>query len=260
MKKTYKDVIAMLFVLVLVLATLTACGSSNKAEVSDKIYLENVRFETQEVAEAFLNAKGIPYTVVDAGTTSEGILAEVIADYGFENGQSGYFVNKDETVVLKVFVYEPGEPEPSAEQESMPTETPDETSLASPTATPSAEASEAPNAVAPDDSDTAFVPKDVSDETIKSIQTYNDYLAMYRAILEDYLANYEAAVKGTILYDKEAFADMKKEYDDSFEQQKDAYGDMGESRLISKDTLVDFLINHRDRLKEYTDRVTKHLG
>ena len=50
----------------------------------------------------------------------------------------------------------------------------------------------------------------MSDETIKSIQTYPDYLVMYRKIIEDYLSNYEGVVKGTILYNEMVFDNMKK--------------------------------------------------
>jgi hypothetical protein len=46
---------------------------------------------------------------------------------------------------------------------------------------------------------------------------------------------------------------MKKQYDDSFDQQETLYGTMGKSPIVGKDTLVDFLIGYRDSLKEITD-------
>ncbi|GHU40614.1 hypothetical protein FACS1894111_01530 [Clostridia bacterium] len=121
-----------------------------------------------------------------------------------------------------------------------------------------------PNSVPSEESETAntndanepggvFSPQDVSDETIKSIKTYPDYLAMYRKIIEDYFANYELAVKGTLLYSEENFASMKQQYDDAFESQKKMYESFGNAPLMGKDSLVDFLISYRDGLKEVTD-------
>ena len=104
-----------------------------------------------------------------------------------------------------------------------------------------------------------FSPQDVSDATIRSIQTYADYLAMFRKIVEDYLANYEAAVKGTILYDEKTFADIKRQQGEAFEAQKVLYESLGNTRLIGKDTLVDFLISYRDSLKEITDMLAETL-
>jgi hypothetical protein len=98
-----------------------------------------------------------------------------------------------------------------------------------------------------------FSPRDVSNNTIKSIETYNDYLLMYQKIIEDYLSNYESAVKGTILYDKDTFADMKRQYAEAFEQQKDMYGSYGNAKLMGKDSLVHVLISYRDSLKSSVD-------
>lgn len=249
MRRDSRGMIVVLFIAVMLLGTLAACGGTKDPDVSNKIYLETAYFETQEVAEALLTAKGIPYTVVDAGTTNGSKLAEVVAEHIIlKDGQSGYYVNKGETAVLKVFTYEP---EPDAEQENTPSEPPD-----------AMLPSEAPETQGPDDaggSDTVFTPKDVSDETIMSIKTYDDYLAMYRAIIEDYLANYEEIIKGTVLYSEEAFADMRKQYDDAFEQQKGMYGAMGKSPIVGKDSLVDVLIEYRDGLKSYTDSLAESL-
>ena len=35
--------------------------------------------------------------------------------------------------------------------------------------------------------------------------TYDDYLVMYKKIIDNYFANYENTIKGTILYDKASF-------------------------------------------------------
>jgi hypothetical protein len=98
-----------------------------------------------------------------------------------------------------------------------------------------------------------FKPKDVFDATIKSIVTYNDYLTMYGMIIDDYLDNYQSLFKGTMLYDQATFDDMKKQYASALEEQKEQYGAMGNSPIVGKDTLVDFLITYRDTLNEYVE-------
>ncbi|MDR0951301.1 MAG: hypothetical protein LBM18_00030 [Oscillospiraceae bacterium] len=105
-----------------------------------------------------------------------------------------------------------------------------------------------------------FSPQDVSDETIKSIETYNDYLAMFQKIVDDYLTNYEDAIKGTILYDEATFANMKIQYADAVEQQKEIYGILGNAPIIGKDELVEYLIDFRDNLKESTDTLKQSMS
>ncbi|MEI5988965.1 hypothetical protein A5881_000452 [Enterococcus termitis] len=105
----------------------------------------------------------------------------------------------------------------------------------------------------------AFEPKDVSDQTIKSIKTYQDYLSMYQAIINNYFSDYENMIKDTILYDQASFEEQKKQYDTSFEEQKKQYEKYGNKRLVGKDSLVDFLIDYRDSLKEITDNLAKSL-
>ncbi|ETC91928.1 TPA: hypothetical protein ACU3VQ_001852 [Enterococcus faecalis] len=100
-----------------------------------------------------------------------------------------------------------------------------------------------------------FQPKDVSDETIKSIQTYDDYLTMYKAIIDNYLSNYENSIKDTILYSPEAFEEQKKQYNKSFEEQKKQYEKYGHKKLIGKNDLISFLISYRDNLKQFTDDI-----
>jgi hypothetical protein len=108
-------------------------------------------------------------------------------------------------------------------------------------------------ATQPETTKSNFNPKDVSDATIKSIVTYNDYLTMYGLIIDDYLDNYQSLFKGTILYDQATFNDMKKQYASALEEQKEQYGAMGNSPIVGKDTLVDFLITYRDTLNEYVE-------
>ncbi len=107
---------------------------------------------------------------------------------------------------------------------------------------------------------TVFEPQDVSDATIESIRTYGDYLVMYRMITDDYLANYESAVKGTILYDEETFREMKEDMDEAFEEQEEEYGPIKDKKLVGKDDLVEFLKDYRDSLKETTDTYAEMVG
>lgn len=108
-------------------------------------------------------------------------------------------------------------------------------------------------------SGTAFQPKDVSDETIKSIVTYDDYLAMYQKIIENYLSEYESAIKDTALYSKETFDQQKQQYDSEFAKQKEEYKDTGNKKIIGKDSLVDFLIGLRDNLTETVNGIKESL-
>jgi hypothetical protein len=105
-----------------------------------------------------------------------------------------------------------------------------------------------------------FYPKDVSDVTIQSIVTYNDYLTMYEMIILDYWADYEAALKDTILYSEEGFDQVKQSHKDAFEKQRETYADMGDKRLIGKESLVEFLINYRDSLEESLNAFVEALG
>lgn len=104
-----------------------------------------------------------------------------------------------------------------------------------------------------DTSETVFDPQDVSDETIESIETYGDYLIMYKMILEDYYANYEEAVKGTVLYDEATFQQMKDEMNKQFEMQEEEYGDLKDKKIVGKDSVVQFLKDYRDSLQEMVD-------
>lgn len=111
-----------------------------------------------------------------------------------------------------------------------------------------------------DESETVFDPQDVSDETIESIVTYGDYLIMYKMIVEDYIAKYEAVVKDTLLYDEDAFQQMKDEMDESFEEQEEEYGEIKDQKIIGKESLVEFLKEYRDSLQEVVDTYEETLS
>lgn len=104
-----------------------------------------------------------------------------------------------------------------------------------------------------------FNPQDTSDATIRSISTYNDYLTMYSKIVDEYLTNYQNAVAGTVLDDANTIEQMKQETLKSLEEQKKEYGAMGNTKIIGKDSLVEFLKNYRNGLKEYTDNISTQI-
>ena len=124
---------------------------------------------------------------------------------------------------------------------------------------PSEKAKDATDIDSTSESDTVFNPQDVSDATIESIKTYGDYLAMYRKIVDNYFADYERVIKGTILYNEESFKQMKKEMNKSFDEQEKQYGKMKNSPIIGKDSLVDFLKDYRDSLKNMVDSYEESL-
>ena len=104
-----------------------------------------------------------------------------------------------------------------------------------------------------------FNPQDTSDTTIESISTYNDYLTMYSKIVDEYLKNYQNAVAGTVLDDANTIEQMKQESLKSLEEQKKEYGPMGNTKIVGKDSLVEFLKNYRNGLKEYTDNISTQI-
>ena len=104
-----------------------------------------------------------------------------------------------------------------------------------------------------------FNPQDTSDTTIESISTYNDYLTMYLKIVDEYLTNYQNAVAGTVLDDANTIEQMKQESLKSLEEQKKEYGPMGNTKIVGKDSLVEFLKNYRNGLKEYTDNISTQI-
>ncbi|MBQ3379624.1 MAG: hypothetical protein IJG50_07165 [Clostridia bacterium] len=104
-----------------------------------------------------------------------------------------------------------------------------------------------------EDSSPVFEPQDVSDAAIESIKTYGDYLVMYRAIIDDYLAKYEKVVKGTILDDENDFKEFKDDLDEAYEDAEKEYGSMKNKKIVGKEVLVEYLKNVRDSLQIIID-------
>ena len=110
-----------------------------------------------------------------------------------------------------------------------------------------------------DETKDVFNPQDVSDQTIQSIQTYDDYLKMYYKIIENYFSDYEAVVKGTVLYDETAFQKMKESIEQAYDSQVNQYDAIKNKKIIEKDELVKYLIEYRDNLQETIDTLKKSL-
>ena len=53
---------------------------------------------------------------------------------------------------------------------------------------------------------------------------------------------------------------MKQESLKSLEEQKKEYGPMGNTKIVGKDSLVEFLKNYRNGLKEYTDNISTQIN
>lgn len=105
-----------------------------------------------------------------------------------------------------------------------------------------------------------FRPKDVSDETINSIVSYNDYIIMYAVIIEDYYNNYLELFEDTGLFSQEDIEKTKEELKSGIETVKDQYSVMGHMPIQGKEMIVEFLINYRDGLNEMIETMKEYLG
>lgn len=101
-----------------------------------------------------------------------------------------------------------------------------------------------------------FIAADTSDATIESISTYNDYLTMCQKIIDDYFTNYENAISGTVLDDGgTTLESIKQQSQASFETQKSQYGSLGNTKIVGKNTLVQYLKDYRDSLQKSVDSI-----
>lgn len=105
-----------------------------------------------------------------------------------------------------------------------------------------------------------FRPKDVSDETINSIASYNDYIIMYAVITEDYYNNYIELFDEAGLLSQEDIEKTKEELKAEIETVKSQYGVMGHMPIQGKEIIIEFLINYRDGLNEMIETMKEYLG
>ncbi|MGT2906726.1 hypothetical protein [Streptococcus dentiloxodontae] len=112
---------------------------------------------------------------------------------------------------------------------------------------------------------TEFKQTDTSDETIRSIKTYGDYIKMYQYIMEDYQNYYEDKLSEYGVIDnetKEEFENSKSSIDYEFELAEREYGGMTDIPLsddINK-KFADYLIAYRDTLHQTVDKIFNNLG
>ena len=99
-----------------------------------------------------------------------------------------------------------------------------------------------------------FNPQDVSDTTIESIKTYEDYLIMNEKIIDNYYTEADEAFKGTVLEDSAAIQELKdstKKRDGRSEKQ---YGPLKKAPIQGKEEVIKTLKDYRDNLHEQVEQ------
>ena len=99
-----------------------------------------------------------------------------------------------------------------------------------------------------------FNPQDVSDETIESIKTYEDYLTMYEKIVDNYYTEADEAFKGTALEDSASIQELKDSTKKEMEEQKKQYGPLKKAPIQGKEEIIKYLKEYRDSLHEQVEQ------
>ena len=99
-----------------------------------------------------------------------------------------------------------------------------------------------------------FNPQDVSDTTIESIKTYEDYLTMYEKIVDNYYTEADEAFKGTALEDSASIQELKDSTKKEMEEQKKQYGPLKKAPIQGKEEIIKFLKECRDSLHEQVEQ------
>lgn len=99
-----------------------------------------------------------------------------------------------------------------------------------------------------------FNPQDVSDTTIESIKTYEDYLTMYEKIVDNYYTEADEAFKGTALEDSASIQELKDSTKKEMEEQKKQYGPLKKAPIQGKEEIIKFLKEYRDSLHEQVEQ------
>lgn len=100
-----------------------------------------------------------------------------------------------------------------------------------------------------------FNPQDVTDETIESIKTYEDYLTMYEKILQDYYDQAEKVLNEKGIEDRSSFEELKASTSQGVEEAKKEYGLLKKAPLQGKEAYVETLKETRNQLKDYVDQI-----
>ena len=99
-----------------------------------------------------------------------------------------------------------------------------------------------------------FNPQDVSDTTIESIKTYEDYLIMNEKIIENYYTEADEAFKGTVLEDSAAIQELKDSTKKEMEDLKKQYGPLKKAPIQGKEEVIKVLKDYRDNLHEQVEQ------
>ncbi len=99
-----------------------------------------------------------------------------------------------------------------------------------------------------------FNPQDVSDTTIESIKTYEDYLIMNEKIIDNYYTEADEAFKGTVLEDSAAIQELKDSTKKEMEDLKKQYGPLKKAPIQEKEEVITTLKDYRDNLHEQVEQ------
>ena len=99
-----------------------------------------------------------------------------------------------------------------------------------------------------------FNPQDVSDTTIESIKTYEDYLIMNEKIIDNYYTEADEAFKGTVLEDSAAIQELKDSTKKEMEDLKKQYGPLKKAPIQGKEEVIKALKDYRDNLHEQVEQ------
>ena len=99
-----------------------------------------------------------------------------------------------------------------------------------------------------------FNPQDVSDTTIESIKTYEDYLIMNEKIIDNYYTEADEAFKGTVLEDSAAIQEQKDSTKKEMEDLKKQYGPLKKAPIQGKEEVIKTLKDYRDNLHEQVEQ------
>lgn len=99
-----------------------------------------------------------------------------------------------------------------------------------------------------------FNPQDVSNTTIESIKTYEDYLIMNEKIIDNYYTEADEAFKGTVLEDSAAIQELKDSTKKEMEDLKKQYGPLKKAPIQGKEEVIKTLKDYRDNLHEQVEQ------
>ena len=99
-----------------------------------------------------------------------------------------------------------------------------------------------------------FNPQDVSDTTIESIKTYEDYLIMNEKIIDNYYTEADEAFKGTVLEDSAAIQEQKDSTKKEMEDLEKQYGPLKKAPIQGKEEVIKTLKDYRDNLHEQVEQ------